>query len=226
MARSRYRVLGHGQKLDRTPAFANGVFLAPQRRINHSEHAEVRRVVGLVTHRGLRFHARRCKGGARCRRVAPSARSQTFKPSARKTFSRPGSQSTGFHGDQGAVGSDGVMLAQGEIEPLVREFRGRRWLFGDDGLDGYVQRLRVRPPCEIDGGSLHPHFSLVILIGSLVLGHQLEHAVQEGGRFSKTTLEFIDLRECFGGKPSGADRAPWLFQSCAPTRSSGPGGDR
>ena len=86
------------------------------------------------------------------------------------------------------------MLAQGEIEPLVRKLRGRSWVFGDYGLDGYVQRPRVRPPCEIDGGSPHPHFSLVILISTWVLGQQLKHAVQESGRFSKTTLELIDLR--------------------------------
>src|SRR6266550_123995 len=78
--------------------------------------------------------------------LRPSAAS--IIPSTQKTFSRTGSQSTGFHGGQSAVGCDGVVLAQGEIEPPVREFRCRGWVFGDDGLDGYVQRPRVRPPCE------------------------------------------------------------------------------
>src|SRR4029077_16879813 len=90
--------------------------------------------------------------GTCCNHVTACACDETFVPSAWEPNVLLADSIRG-HACERTVGSGGITVAQGKLEPLLNKTtRGCR-ILSNDRLNGDMQRFRICAPFEINGGA-------------------------------------------------------------------------
>src|SRR5204863_7689643 len=124
-------VFADRDQLDRSMAFADGIFFIAQSSVNDTDRAKSLCVIGLVAYDLLKFLSSAGKRGTSCRFVPANPGGKTTAPTVRKWdvfVVAP----AGGHRCQRALGGSRVALAKGKVEPLQND-KGRRLWMSDEG---------------------------------------------------------------------------------------------